>query len=484
MIYEAHVRDFTSQPAWGGPERLRGTYLGAARTGTRSPQGLRTGADHLAWLGATDLHLLPIQSFQFGGYSWGYGTTLFNVPEAQYSTRPQDPMAPIREVKQMVAGLHRAGIRVVLDVVYNHTWPPEGPGSAFEAAAPHFYLREDERGRKLNESGVGNALADERFMARRFVQDSLVYWLEEYGVDGFRFDLLGMHQPESVRSWVRAIREKRPDAVVYGEPWTGGGPTYFPKGAQQGMNAAVFNDDFRSLWRGDTDGTGAGAMHGAARRGEDLVRALSGTPARLGGWTLDPVETINYVSAHDTLSLGDKTARAMPGSSRAEQERAVRLGTAAVLLSAGVPFLEGGVEIGRTKGGNHNSYDAGDAVNQFDWQRASGFQGLAEYTRGLIALRRAHPALRLGTQAQVERGLKAWASLTDSAAWMELDGAAAGDSWRRILIIFNAGRTPIRHDLGSGWNLASDGERAVNGTLRRLSGSQEVPPLSAWVLWQ
>ena len=492
VIYEIHVRDLTINENSGLPQNLRGTYLGLATPGTKV-LGAPTGLDYMSWLGVTDVHLLPIQSFQFGGYSWGYGTTLFNVPEAQYSTNPKDPMSPIREVKQMVRNMHNAGLRVVLDVVYNHTWPPEGKDSAFEATVPHFYLRENERGQKLNESGVGNALADERMMARKFVRDSLRFWLEEYGVDGFRFDLLGMHMPESVKDWAETIRSVRPDAVIYGEPWTGGGPTYFPKGAQKGLGVAVFNDDFRTLWRGDTDGNVGGLLHGkqvqrpmAMESHSPVISALSGTPTRLGGWAQDPTETINYVSAHDNLSLLDKIWRVHPLGSDPEKQPMVRLGTAAVLLSAGVPFLEGGAEMGRTKGGNHNSYDSGDQVNQYDWRRGRipYFQETAEYTKGLIEIRRAHPALRLATAEQVEKHVKVWTGLMEDGVYLlEIDGDALGDSWSEIHLYFNTGSKPATIRMG-GYNLASDGVKAVNGTLRILQNEETLPPGTAWVIWR
>lgn len=489
VIYELHVRDFTIQKESGVRPEWRGKYLGFTQAGTRSPGGNPTGLDYLKRSGVTDLHILPMQSFQFEPYSWGYATTLFNVPEEQYSTTPNDPVNTIREVRQMIQTLHRNGMRVILDVVYNHTWPPEGPGSHFEQTVPYFYFRTNEAGQLLNESGVGNAMADERWMARKFVEDSLEFWSREYRVDGYRFDLLGMHQPESVRSWVKAIQRIDPDSVIYGEPWTGGGPTYFPKTAQQNVGIAVFNDRIRSAFRGSNRGNDGGWMHGVNTSRQDLELSLQGYLAELGarGFTAHPTETVNYVSAHDDNTLWDKATLAMPNASEAQKERTVRLGTAAVLFSQGVPFIEGGIELGRVKQMNPNSYDAGDLINQYDWARGDRFQPLARYFEGLVRIRRNHPAFRLATAEQVRRHVRVWPESRTSANVLvaELDGRAVGDRWGQILIVLHNGNSPRSFALPAGnWNQAVDGERAVDGVLRRASGTVTLSPLSANLYWR
>lgn len=377
-IYEVHVRDFTSLPSSGVKPEWRGKYLGMVQTGTTTPDGRTvTGIDHLKKLGITHVHLLPTQSFlnRQGEYTWGYATHLFNVPEETYATDGASPNQVIREYKQMVQGFHRAGIGVVMDVVYNHTWPPEGEKSPFEQTVPHYFFREDDRGRKKNESGVGNAVADERAMARRYVRDSLVYWLREYHVDGFRFDLLGMAYPSSVREWAAACRAVRPDVILYGEPWTGGGPTHFGKGAQKGTGVGVFNDDFRNAIRGELDGPGKGYAMGNAALLPGIEEGLAGSPK----FAADPSETVNYFSAHDNMTWWDKVDLSMPGAPFAEKLKATETAYDLILRAKGVAFLEGGVEIGRTKGGDPNSYAAGDKVNGFDWDRASQFASLTQF---------------------------------------------------------------------------------------------------------
>ncbi|HEY3269464.1 MAG TPA: type I pullulanase [Armatimonadota bacterium] len=489
VIYETHVRDFTVLPSSGVRPAWRGKYPGMAERNTRVPGSARpTGADYLMDLGVTDVHLLPIQSTVTGSngeYDWGYATTLFNVPEEQYSTTPNDPVNVIRETKAMVAGLHKAGLRVVLDVVYNHTWPPEGRGSAFWQTVPYYYCRTNDRGEILNESGVGNATADERPMVRKFVRDSLLYWLREYNVDGFRFDLLGMHTPESVADWAKALRAARPDVLIYGEPWTGGGPLRFGKGAQQGMGVAVFNDTFRGALRGDTDGAGPGFAMGADAAPDVMRLVLAGSVHAVpgdGGFTATPSESVNYVSAHDNLSLWDKARRAMPGADDGEVARAVKLATAAALLSEGIPFLEGGVEIGRTKGGIANSYNANDAVNGFHWDRAPAFSELHDYVRGLIALRKSLPALRLDSADAVERDVRfpIPATLPPNTVTYTIPGAPG---WTEALVILHGARTPATLTLPEGrWQVLADERRAGVKPLRAVEGSIMLPPLSAMVL--
>lgn len=488
VIYELHVRDFTAFPLKGVDQKLRGTYLGLATQGAKTPKGNPAALDYLAWLGVTDIHILPVQSFQFGGYSWGYGTTLFNAPEESYAVRKNDPLGPIVEMKQMIQAMHNRGLRVVLDVVYNHTWPPDGPDSAFQAAVPSYYFRTDDRGAPLNESGVGNAMADERPMVRKYVRESLTYWQREYRVDGFRFDLLGMHTPESVRDWAKAMRAVDPDATLYGEPWTGGGALRFGKGDQKGTTVAVFNDRFRGAFRGDTRSPQPGFMHGNGGDQRGVLSALQGSLSALDperGFTDRASETINYVSAHDDLTLWDKTALAMPGAKPAEQEWSVRLGLAATLLGQGIPFIEGGVELGRTKGGNPNSYDAGDAVNQYDWARADQFWSLAEWTKAVIGIRKRHPMFQLETPEQIRACVRHLPDPTPGLVVLHLDGKRAGDTWREALLILNGSAESVLYEPPTGeWNVAISGPEAKDGSLRKVLGKFRVPMRSPVLIWR
>ncbi|MBB6049767.1 type I pullulanase [Armatimonas rosea] len=477
LVYELHVRDFTIHPSSGVKPEWRGKYLGLAQK-----------SEYLARLGVTHVHLLPIQNFNAAHsktYNWGYETTLFNVPEEQYATQPDgDPLARIREVKTLIAALQRRGLGVVLDVVYNHTVPSEGALSAFWECVPYYYFRSNDKGELLNESGVGNALHDERPMVRKFIRESLALWAREYRIDGFRFDLLGMFTKETVAELAKEIRRHNPAALIYGEPWTGGGPLRFGKGDQRGLGVAVFNDHFRNALRGELDGPGAGFSHGGRVERPALEQAVSGS---LADFAAAPTETVNYVSAHDNMTFWDKTALSLPNDP-ALQRAAVKLAHAAVLLSQGIPFLEGGIELGRTKGMSHNSYDAGDTANQFDWARGERFADIHAYLAGLIALRRAHPALRLHTAEQVKSTLT-FLPLENGVAFrgiaFRLEGRRVKDPWSEIIVALHRFKTPSTFTLPPGpWQVAVDAQTAGTRSLGTVENRLTLAPLSATVLFR
>ena len=486
VIYELHVRDFSvADPSC--PERARGSYLGLVHPGSvpGAPAGpaSSTGLAHLRDLGITAVHLMPVHDFTAGtqDYNWGYWTALFNVPEGNYATdRGADPLTPVRELRTAVQGLHAAGIRVLLDVVYNHT-SSSGDASPFDATVPGWFFRTTPDGRLTNDAGCGNSVADERPMVRKYILDSLAHWLRDYKVDGFRFDLLGTHTPETVRAICARVKELRPDATLYGEPWTGGGPIRFGKGAQKGLPIAVFNDHLRGAVRGDTDGAGAGFATGP---GGDSAAVLRGAAfGAIDDFTQEPGESVAYVSAHDNLSLVDKIAKAAPTADAATRRAMQKLALGIVLVSQGVPFLEGGSEICRTKGGDHNSYVSGDAVNRFDWQAKPACDEVFEWTRGMVALRRAHPALHLDTAKAIRASVKPY-DAGPVVAWT-IDGAAAKDPAKRLLVLLNGdpvART-VKLPVGEWGVLADDRGAGVNprGTVK---GTVSLAPYGMFVAAQ
>lgn len=478
VVYEVSVRDLSSLDSSGVSARDRGHYAGVVEKGTRVPGTTDpTGLDYLAGLGITHLHVLPCQDFLYrpGEYSWGYATHLFDLPVAEYSSA-SDPAGVIREFKRMVSGLHRRGIDVVMDVVYNHTWPAYGQGSPFWQTVPYYYCRTDPSGRILNESGVGNSFDDERPMARKYIIDSLRFWTREYGVNGFRFDLLGIFTPETVRAISQALHRENPRIVLYGEPWTGGGPVRFGKGDQRGLGVGVFNDSFRNAMRGDIDGDDRGFVLGGGVDPNDLMACATGWIDRFAE---APSESVNYVSAHDNLTLWDRLARAT--ASDAERRSSLKFADACVLLSQGLPFLEGGAELGRTKGGNPNSYDAGDRVNGFDWRRGLAFQNESAYLAGLIRLRKAEPGLRLRTAAEIHKRVKV-IRVDRRALVFEVDQSGLEASYRRLLVIWNGQRVPLRVALPAGtWHLLCDADRAGIVPLGTRKASVTASPLSAVV---
>lgn len=485
VIYELSVRDLTVSPTSGVAPEWRGKYLGLAENKTKSPNShLPTGLEYLRQLGVTHLQILPVQDFLVSSpreYSWGYATCLFNVPEESFGTTPNDRTQVIREFKEMVSSIHQAGLRVVMDVVYNHTWPPQGKESPFWQAAPYYYFRTDLSGNLLNESGVGNALDDDRPMARKYVQDSLLYWQREFGIDGFRFDLLGMFQKSSVAGWVAALKRRDPNIIVYGEPWTGGGPTRFGKGVQRGLAVGVFNDDFRNVFRGDLDGSSSGFLAGGGADKDALVRAITGS-AGSGGFALAPGESINYVSAHDNMTLFDRLSKSL--SDKSLLPKALRFADAAVLLSQGVPFLEGGAELGRTKGFNGNSYDAGDAVNQFDWERGARFRDVSAYLAGLISIKKAEPGLRLRTAEEIRSRLRILEVSRDYLAF-SIDESGLGGQHASLLVVLNGSKDSHSVVLPAGnWSSLIDGDRAAESTGGSIGHSKEIAPMTACLLAQ
>ncbi len=490
VLYELHVRDFSVADA-SCPPALRGTYLGLIHEGRRStgegrqpagegrqPAGATTGLAHLRELGITAVHLMPVHDFSAASdaYNWGYWTALFNVPESNYCSDATDPLRAIVELRTAIERLHASNLRVMLDVVYNHT-STSGDSSPFEGTVPCFYFRTTPDGRMRNDAGCGNSIADERLMVRKYVIDSLLHWLRQYKVDGFRFDLLGTHTPATVRAICDRVRGERPDAMLYGEPWTGGGPTQFGKGAQRGMGIAVFNDALRNAIRGDLDSDKQGFAMGAPGFAPSIRAGVMGS---IDEFAQEPSESINYVSAHDNLALTDKIEKAVPAATPALKRAMHKLALAVVLVSQGVPFLEGGSEICRTKGGDHNSYVAGDAVNRFDWEAKDACSEVFEYTRGLIAMRRAHAAFRISDDSTVRSSVH-MLDAGELVAWT-IDGRASGDSAREIVVALNGTHAAQMLQLPAGkWQVLANERAAGVDALSTQQGRVSIAPLSLFV---
>jgi pullulanase len=494
IIYEMHVRDFSIHPDSGMVNK--GKYLAFTETGTTGPGGVKTGVDHLVELGITHIHLMPVYDFasineQVGGYNWGYDPYHYNVPEGSYSTNPEDGKVRIYEFKQMVQSLHNNGIRVVMDVVYNHTYTTGD--SIFDKIVPQYFYRTDAMGRYTNGSGCGNEVASERPMVRKFIVDSVTYWAREYKIKGFRFDLMALHDIETMRAVEKALLEIDPTIIIYGEPWQAGGSPLDPalqfvKGAQRGTSISVFNDHIRDSIKGDTDGTVKGFVNGAKGLVPNIKRGVVGSINYGDGivdFTFHPGESINYVSAHDNLTLWDKITKTNPTDSKADQIKMHKLANTIVFTSQGVAFMHGGVEMLRTKGGDHNSYISGDSVNQIDWERKHIYNHVFAYYQGLITLRRNHPAFRMTTAEQVKRHLEFIDSPDNTVAFW-LKDKANGDQWQNIVVIYNPNTTAVEVILPQAgtWNIVVNGEKAGTKTLGTANGKVTVPSLSAYVLWK
>jgi len=534
VLYELHVRDFSADP--GAGFKHKGKYKAFTETGLRDEDGNAIGIDHLEELGVTHVHLLPVSDFKTVNelkvddpdasepkYNWGYDPQHFNVPEGSYATDPKVPGLRIREFKEMVMALHRKGIRVIMDVVYNHTYSVEdGP---FEAVVPGYFYRRNAEGRLANGSGVGNELATERPMVRKFILDSVRYWADEYHIDGFRLDLMGLIDTDTVKLMADELhREVDPAIIVYGEPWTGGETPLGQqtlKGSQRSLGFAVFNDHFRGAIKGDSDGEGKGfATGGTGMEGA----VLAGVKGSIDDFADAPPESINYVTVHDNLNLWDKvlTTQGLRGEAgfgdirngepihggslreaveksepyrfvdgeRIMESEAVKraiLANGIVLTSQGIPLIQAGDELLRTKYGDHNSYRSGDAVNAVRWENKRRFKPVFDYYRGLIELRRSHPAFRLTSREQVENHLETLRCGDNIVAFM-LKGFAGGDAWKNIIVVYNANDHEIEQAIPfskTGWKVAVNGERAGNEAFYCIADERvAVPALSMMVLFE
>ncbi|MFT5424333.1 MAG: pullulanase [Phycisphaerales bacterium] len=480
VLYEIHVRDYSATDPTCD-ESLRGTYLGLTNEGTKSV--IPTGIKHLTDLGVSAVHLMPVHDYTAprGQYNWGYWTALFNVPESNYATSEEPGLATL-ELRTAIQSLHSAEIRVILDVVYNHT-STSLDYSPFHNTVPYYYHRTTPDGRLMNDSGTGNAIADERPMVREYIADSLEFWTTQYHVDGFRFDLLGMHRPDSVAYWTQRLKAIRPDLTLYGEPWTGGGTTHYPKGAQRGTPMAVFNDHLRNAIRGDLDGDAQGFATGPGGDREAIKRGVMGA---IDDFANEPGETVSYVSAHDNLTLWDKIKKTNPAAGEPERLAMHRLSVGIVLTSQGAAFLHGGSDFARTKQGDHNSYEAGDEINAFDWRRKWDFKGLHNFVRGLIAIRNQHPAFRMRSAADIRENLTFLPGTETSPLVFTIDGSAVGDSWRTILVAYNPETFVSRLILpdDGAWNIAADNDRASPMSIGTAQGFHEMQPYSLTVLFR
>jgi pullulanase len=482
VIYEMHVRDFTIAPSSG--VKHAGLYLGWTEQGTRLPgdDRIRTALDHLTELGVTHVQLMPVEDFEndeaHPGYNWGYITSAFFSPEGMFATNPDDD-SRVRELKALITALHSRGIGVIMDVVYNHT-----SGKApLLSIAPQQYYRHLPDGSLANGSACGNEFRSESPMARKLILDSLKFWVREYGVDGFRFDLMALIDQKTMRQAERELRAINPGIVLYGEPWTGGASPLAKKSDKEALRAlepvGAFNDDFRNALKGLPDGSAPGWIQDGSQR--DALKAAM----LVSSWLASPAQSINYMTCHDNLVLWDKLKLSMPNADDELCEQTMKLGYLALLTSQGVPFIHGGEEFARTKGGNNNSYDAPDSVNQVDWELKKQHLGLFTYVRDLIALRKAHPLFRLRTCGQVASRVKFKDPRNDRTLLFTVNGdGVPGETWRRACVVLNSSdETGAAITLPSGtWTLALDADGVAKPD--SVSGKVTVPKKSGLVLYQ
>lgn len=533
VLYELHVRDFSISSDSG--MKYKGKYKAFTEHGLKDEYGNSLGIDHLAELGVTHVQLLPISDFRtvneleetgpyYTGkeYNWGYDPQNYNVPEGSYSTDPTKPEVRIRECKEMIMALHNKGIRVIMDVVYNHTYTvDDGP---FEPIVPGYFYRRHENGELSNGSGVGNELATEKPMVRKYIKDSLRYWVEEYHIDGFRFDLMALIDKTTMFEIVEELRrEVKPSLLIYGEPWTGAESPLVSKtikGSQRGKGFAVFNDHFRYAIKGDNDGSEKGFATGASGFEKAVAEGMLGS---IHDFTYAASETINYVTVHDNLNLWDKVLTAMGLGRKAgllhmkngvpvdggdiwkkvfesqpyfavsdddilnsEPVRRSLLANSIVLLSQGIPLIHAGDELLRSKFGDHNSYRSGDAVNAIRWENKARFLPVFQYYKGLLELRRKHSSFRMVDREQIEKNMSIIRCGEQIVAY-QLENNGSGDSWNKIVVIVNGRCSDTVMELPASpyiWNVVVNDKRAGIETLMEIDASKvTVPKLSVMVLY-
>ena len=508
IVYEMHHRDFSLDSVSG--IRNKGKFLALTELGTTTSQGEKTGIDHLKELGVTHVHILP--SYDYASvdeskpdkaqYNWGYDPQNYNVPDGSYSTDPYKPDVRIKEFKQMVQALHKAGIRVVLDVVYNHTFNTEE--SNFERTVPGYFYRQTKDGKPANGSGCGNETASDRAMMRKYMVESVLYWINEYHIDGFRFDLMGIHDIETMNEIRAAVDKIDPSIFIYGEGWAASAPQLDQEELAMKANIykmpriAAFSDEMRDGLRGGWDDDRKGAfligqpghemsikfgLVGAVKHPQVINDSVNYSKEP---WALQPTQMISYVSCHDDMCLADRLKATMPDAMDEERASLHKLAETFVFTSQGVPFIFAGDEMMRDKKGIHNSYNSPDSINTIDWRNKTIHHDVFDYVRKLITLRKNHPAFRMGDADKVRQYMEFLPVEGSNLVAFILKDNANGDSWKNIIVAFNSRKEPAKLSIPVGRYtiVCKDGKIKQSG-MGQVSGNEIiVPARSAMIIHQ
>ena len=514
IIYEMHIRDFTINENSGVSESLRGKFLGAVEEGTfyinkESGNKVKTGLDHLKELGITHVHLLPVFDFASvneeitkdeNNRNWGYDPKNFNAIEGSYSTDPYTPSIRIMEFREMIKKLHDNGIRVVLDMVYNHMYET----SNMDNIVPLYYFRSDKLGKYTNGSGCGNEMASEKPMVRKFILDSILHWIKNYHIDGLRFDLMELIDLDTMKEIVKRSKEIDEKILIYGEPWKGGDSplnngTY--KGSQKGLEFSIFNDDFRNALRGNNDPSN-GFINGEQHNKNKAWQVIEGIKGSINSITYKPMESINYLEAHDNYTLWDQIVKSQnhsveKGHYRDFNEENILdnfyvkedlLGASILFTSQGIPFIQSGAEFLRSKDGDHNSYKSPDSVNALNWAEKERYIGVFNYYKNLISLRKNHSAFRMKDPEDIIKNLDVYFYDNNDTSGVIIayyKNNANEDLWKNIVVIYN-GTTINDYNVISSmpkssnefWNIAVE-----NGVINQEGGERvredEIPKVKS-----
>ena len=507
IIYEAHIRDLTKDEASGVITELRGKYIGAVLENSKiKGTSITTGLDHLKELGITHIHLLPV--FDYGSiderydspdnYNWGYDPQNYNVPEGSYSTNPYEGAVRISEFKEMVYKFHQAGIRVVMDMVYNHTYNLESP---LNLTVPGYYYRKDKYGCYSNGSGCGNETASERYMFRKYMIDSVLYWAKEYHIDGFRFDLMGLHDLETMRIIRNELNKVDKSIIMYGEGWTCyDTPLNINESAVKNnickfddLQIAAFSDDARDSIKGSVFlKESLGFVNGGDNYEESIKYTICASTKHdeidlskvvylKSFWANEPYQTITYDSAHDNNTLFDKLRMSCKDENEEELLKMNKLAAAIVLTSQGISFLHEVEEFARVKENLQgeiieNSYNSSDYTNELKWLRKQRYIDLFNYYKGLIKLRKEYKAFRMNSNKEIQNNISFMAKGNEfkdnHIVGYIINIEDYNDSYSKIAVIFNANKYNVEVDLDEGkWNVLVDGEKADSEVQYKIEDS-------------
>lgn len=507
IVYEMHHRDLSMHPSSG--IRNKGKFLALTEEGTVTPLGEKTGIDHLKELGVTHVHILP--SYDYNSvdeenlaanvYNWGYDPLNYNAPEGSYSTNPEVPEVRIKEMKEMIKSLHDNGIGVIMDVVYNHT--AENDGSNFSLTAPGYYYRHREDGSYSDASGCGNETASDLQQMSDYIVNSVKYWADEYHIDGFRFDLMAIHDTETMNRVAKELKEINPSIFVYGEGWTAGDSPLaverraLKENVSKMEDIAVFSDDLRDAVKGHyTNAADRGFATGKPGLEETVKIGIvaatehpqidysKGNNSKFA-YASSPEMIVNYVSCHDDLCLTDKLHHSMEGEPEENMLEAAKLAQTIVFTSQGTPFMFAGEEIFRDKKGVHNSYNRPDSINAIDWANKTKYRPQFDYYKELISLRKAHPAFRMTTAEDIANNLVFDEVARPNLISYSLLNNANGDEWNEIKVVFNGASEPQETEVAEGnWLIvAKDGQLKADGSLGTTNGGKlTLAPYSALIL--
>lgn len=492
VVYETHMRDFTIDATSGIANK--GKFIAFTEQGTQTAEGLASGIDHLKELGITHIQILPMYDYgsidettlDLNKYNWGYDPVNYNVPEGGYSTNPYDPATRIREAKTMIQALHAAGIRVIMDVVYNHTYSVEG--CALGRVVPQYFYRMNEDGTYANGSGCDNETASDKQMMRQFMVESVCYWAREYHIDGFRFDLMGIHDQETMRQIRAALDEIDPSIITYGEGWAASSPAYpyeqlaMKQWTYTMPRVGAFSDDIRNALIGSPFDHHRGFASGNTASRDAVRYGLVACP----DWSGEPMQHVSYITCHDNYCLRDRIEVAAAEETEATKLRMNKLAQTAVMVSQGMTFFYGGEELFRTKQGVENSYQSPDSINVIEWTNKQTYSDLFAYYREIIKIRRQHKGFRLGTAELVKNHVEFPEATQEGLIIYRIKDLQGIDTASSLVVLLNGTAEAMETEIPQATYtvLAQDAQANANGMGTIEAGKVQVAPYSATILAQ